>query len=151
MVSGRFSVRLIADGAMSFAFVPTFDVAALGVVCLTGPRARRPFAWTVDRFFAGNAAWLVWMAILAGVFAAIPPRYPLPLFGSPLLTGLVPLVWCACGDFRFFRSSMERSPAGAWRDLALHRLILWTSAVSYFFGIALWHEYVPQVVGWFMR
>jgi hypothetical protein len=147
--SGRFSVRLIADGALSFAFVPAFEVAALAIVCRTGVRARLPFAETVDRFFAGNSPWLVWMTIVAAVFAVVPPRSVGSLVKPALFLSLVPLVWSGYLDFRFFRNVMQRDGVGARRDLVLHRLIGWSATLTYFFGIAIWHEYVLRFSFWF--
>jgi len=147
--SGRFSVRLIADGALSFAFVPAFEVAALAIVCRTGERARLPFAEAVDRFFAGNTPWLIWMTILAAALALVPPRSIGPLVKPALFGSVVPLVWSGYLDFRFFRDVMQRNGAGARRDLAFHRLIGWGAILTYFFGIAVWHEYALRIPGWF--
>jgi hypothetical protein len=47
--SGRLRARLIADGALSFAFVPLFEMAALAAVYRLGPR-RISFARMVDLF-----------------------------------------------------------------------------------------------------
>jgi hypothetical protein len=60
IVSGRFTVRLIADGALSFAFVPLAELAGLALVYYLGRRVL-PFAQAVDRFFSGNTAWLWWL------------------------------------------------------------------------------------------
>jgi hypothetical protein len=146
--SGRLSVRLIADGALSFAFVPAFEVAALAVVCGTGVRARLPFAEAVDRSFAGNTPWLVWMTVVAAAFAVVPPRSAGPLLKPALFGSVVPLVWSGFNDFRFFRDVMRRDGAGARRDVALQRLVGWGAVLTYFFGIAAWHEYVRQIPGW---
>jgi hypothetical protein len=147
--SGGFRVRLIADGAVSFAFVPAFEVAALAIVCRTETRARVPFPEAVGRFFAGNTPWLAWMTIVAAAFAVTPPRSIGPLVKPALFGSLVPLVWSAYADFRFFRDVMQRDGAGARRDLALHRLISWSAILIYFFGIAIWHEYALKIPGWF--
>ena len=144
LASGRFSVRLIADGSVSFAFVPVFEVAALAIVSRGGVRVRLPFAEAVERFFAGNTPWLVWMTIVAAAFAVVPPRDIGPLVRPALFGSVVPLVWSGCADFRFFRDVMQRGVAGARRDVVLYRLIAWTSILTYFFGIAAWHEYVRQ-------
>jgi len=146
--SGRFSARLIADGALSFAFVPAFEVAALAIVCRTGVRARLPFAEAVDRFFAGNTPWLVWMTIVAAAFAVVAPRRIGPLVMPALFGSLVPLIWSGCLDFRFFRDVMQRDRPGAWRDLALHRLTGWSAILAYFFGVAFWHRSLPQILRW---
>jgi len=44
---------------------------------------------------------------------------------------------------------MQRGGVGARRDLVLHRLIAWSATLTYFFGIAVWHEYVLRIPGWF--
>ena len=54
IVSGRFTVRLIADGALSFAFVPLAELAGFALVYRFGPRTL-PFAGAVDGF-AGTEA-----------------------------------------------------------------------------------------------
>ena len=148
--SGRFSARLIVDGALSFAFVPAFEVAALSIVCRTGVRAKVPFAHAVDRFFAGNTPWLVWMTIVAAAFAVVPPRNSGPLLKGAFFGSVGPLVWSGYADFLFFREVMQRDGAGAWRDVGLQRLVGWSAILTYFFGIAVWHEYVlriPNVFG----
>jgi tellurite resistance protein TehA-like permease len=147
--SGRFSVRLIADGAVSFAFIPVFQVAALYVVCRTGIRARLPFAEAVDRFFAGNTAWLIWLTVVAAAFAVVPPREIDRLMKPAMFSSVVPLVVSALADFLLFRDTMERDVRGAWRDVALQRALGLGAGLTYFFGIAVWHEYVPQLRGWF--
>ena len=49
MASGRFSMRLIVDGAVSFAFLPALELLALAIVNATGRRRARPFSETADR------------------------------------------------------------------------------------------------------
>src|SRR5262245_50321610 len=60
LASGRFTLRLIVDGTLSFAFVPLCELAAYAVVFRV-QRGARPFARAADRYFAGNAAWLWWL------------------------------------------------------------------------------------------
>src|SRR5689334_21316275 len=69
LASGTLNVRLIADGAMSFAFVPLVQIAGLALAMRLGNRRAVPFSRAVDLFFAGNAPWLVWMAAQAGIYA----------------------------------------------------------------------------------
>ena len=140
--TGRFGIRSIVDGAVSFAFVPAFQVGALFIVCRFGARARMPFGETVDRFFAGNTPWILWLTLVAAAYAVVPPRSSSTLFRPALLGAIVPAVWSGYSDFLFFRRVMERAPAGAGRDLALQRLLGWSAGFAYFFGIAVWHEYV---------
>ena len=54
--SGRISARLILDGAISFAFIPIFQIAAFALVYRFRRRAAGalPFARASDQFFAGD-------------------------------------------------------------------------------------------------
>src|SRR5262245_20165683 len=58
-VSGRLTIRLLLDGALSFAFIPLSQLAGFALVYRLRPPAL-PFADAVDRFFAGNTVWLWW-------------------------------------------------------------------------------------------
>jgi hypothetical protein len=150
--TGRFTVRLVADGMVSFAFVPIFEIAALALVWRSGRnRARPAFGVAVDRFFGGYQPWLIWMAILAGVLVVVPDRALAPVIRPAILLSVVPLLWSLAVDLRYFRNVMPRAAGGAWRDLALHRALSWTAILTYFLGIAIWHEYVPQVIPWIGR
>ena len=78
--SGRLSARLIADGAVSFAFLPVFSLLALAAVYRRSPR-RVSFAHAADLFFAANAPWLLWLVAFAAwrclqspMQAAAPPE-----------------------------------------------------------------------------
>src|SRR5579862_1734063 len=137
--SGRFSARLIADGMVSFAFVPIVEAASLALVWRFGGRRLR-FNSAVDAFFATNAPWLLWIAGMSAfravappVLAAAPPRL---LFWSLAATP-VPVVWIALrSDLRLFQESL--APVHPVRALMLQRSVAWTCALGYFFGIAVW-------------
>ena len=141
--SGRVTLRLIVDGAISFAFVPACCLAGLAVVWRLGPRSTLPFARVADAFFAGFTPWLVWMIVGGGVFGLVPPRAFSPWFFPVLIAGTVPLVWSLRIDWRFFRDTLGRSPRQALRDLVVHRAIAWTGGVAYFLGIAIWYDVLP--------
>jgi hypothetical protein len=143
LASGRLSVRLIADGAVSFAFVPLFGIAALAVVWRREPRPALAFARTVDAFLAGLTPWLLWMIAAGGVFACVPPRGFGAWFFPVVISAVVPLVWSIWLDWRFFRDTLRRSPRRAIGDLVIHRAIAWTGAVIYFLGIAIWADALP--------
>lgn len=145
LASGRITVRLIVDGAISFAFVPAFCLAGLAVVWRLGPRAALPFARVVDAFFAGFTPWLLWMIVAGAVFGIVPPRAFSPWFYPVLIAGAVPLVWSLGIDWRFFRETLGRSPRQALRDLAIHRGIEWIGGVAYFLGMALWSDQLPAL------
>ena len=144
--SGRLSVRLIADGAVSFAFLPAFQLLAFAVVYRRAPR-QLPFAQAADRFFAGSAPWLWWLVsfaalrcLLTPLQAGAPPQLLLD-FVKATLVGV--LAWSAYVDHRFFREVLL-APESA-RDLILQRAIGWTGGAVYFFGIAVWPVIVSGV------
>jgi hypothetical protein len=134
LASGTFTVRLILDGAISFAFVPAIHVVALGILYRMARRVDLSFARAVDLFFNGNGAWLFWTIVVTTIGAVIPPRQIGPWL-LPLLAGfLVPLFWSLWIDYHFFRSVMNRSAGEALRDLALQRAIAWVGVTIYFAG-----------------
>src|SRR5215471_10121879 len=106
MASGRITVRLIVDGAISFAFVPAFCLAGLAVVWRLGPRTALSFASVADAFFAGFTPWLLWLIVVSGVLAFVPPRAFGSWFFPVLITGALPLVWSLRIDWRFFRDRL---------------------------------------------
>lgn len=138
-VSGRMTVRLIADGALSFAFVPILMLLSLLVVYAWGPRAIR-FANAADLFFAMNL-WQVWLVafmalrcFLTPIQAGAPPlAVLLSVVGSFVLTAVV----SAVRDFKFFRHTLQQPAARAARDLIAQRLIAWSLAIIWFDGPAI--------------
>jgi len=148
LASGRLSVRLIVDGAMSFAFVPAIELAAFATVYWTGRRRRIPFARALDLFFAGNAPWLLWIVVVLALGSVVPPRQISPWILPVLVASLIPIVWSAYIDFHFFREVMGRPARGAVRDLVIHRALGWVAATVYFLGIAIWSETLPELGAW---
>ncbi len=145
LASGRFSVRLITDGALSYAFIPAIELAAFAVVYRTGARRHVRFARAVDLFFIGNAPWLLWLVILAAVASIVPPRQLAPWLSLLFLGFLIPAAWSAYIDFHFFRAVMNRPVRGAVRDLVLHRLIGWSAFAVYFVAGSLWSQVLPRI------
>jgi len=145
--SGRLSVRLVTDGALSFAFVPAIEIAAFALVLTTGTRAEVPFRRAVDLFLLGNAPWLLWIVAAMVVAGLVPPKavgsWMLPVFASSSLAA----GWSARIDYVFFRDVMQRSPRGAIQDLILFRAMAWPAATAYFLGIAIWPEIAGRA-GW---
>lgn len=146
--SGRFTVRLIADGMISFAFVPVFEAMAVGAVFRRHPHAI-PFARAVDMFFMGNAPWLLWLigfASLRGVETPIRATAMTTPLELTVLATLVPVaLWSAWIDLQYFRAVLPRT-AGAFRDLLLQRAIAWPCAIGYFIGVAIWPEIVGRIL-----
>ena len=146
--SGRLSARLIVDGAVSFAFVPVFELAALVAVYRRRPRGM-PFARAADLLFTANAPWLVWLIAfdalrcLQSPAQATAPSVPLTwiLAASLILTA----VWSAYIDLHFFRDVLPRPAGSAVPDLILQRAIGWSCGLVYFLGYAIWAEIVGRI------
>lgn len=149
-VSGRFTPRLILDGAIAFAFLPLFAAAAFAVV-FRRRRTAVAFGQALDLFFIGHAPWLLWLIGLAALTLVVDPRGLGPWL-VPLECSLIaPAVWGLWIDFHFFREVHGRTPREARHDLILHRTLAWSAATTYFLGIAIWGEVLPQVLGWVHR
>ena len=135
LASGRFTLRLILDGALSMAFVPACQILGLAAVY---PFRRRPipFARAVDRFFAGNTVWLWWLLVFMVLGVAVPVLDQARLSGPFLISSLVPIAWSVLVDARFFRDVMGRTRGFAALDVALERAVAWWAAMAYFLGIA---------------
>ncbi len=149
LASGRLSARLIVDGAVSFGFLPVFEVAALAAVYQRS-RGQVPFARAADLFFAGNAPWLLWIVVLATLGGALSPKWIVTLSIPPTawisLGSLVPIIaWSAYIDFHFFREVLQRPAGGAVGHVALVRAVGWSGAIVYFLGYAIWPEIVGRI------
>lgn len=147
--SGRISARLVADGIVSFAFVPIFEVLSLAVVYRRGPR-RVPFAQTVDLFCAGNTPWLLWMLAFAAVRSLQTPLQATAFpdwWALTLLLSVSPTAaWSAYIDLQFFRTVLPREDGRAARDLILQRAISWTCIIGWYVGHELW-QYIALWIG----
>jgi len=148
MSSGRLTPRLVLDGALSFAFVPLFELIAFALVYRR--RARRlPSALDVDRFFATNSPWMLCIVALAALVSIQAPRdigawIATPLVLAPLAAISLAIVWSAYQDVQYFRRTLQQPTADAVRDAALLRAIAWPAGAIYFVGIAIW----PNVISW---
>jgi hypothetical protein len=151
MATGRLTVRLIVDGALSMAFGPAFVVLAFVVVFRTGTRQRVALPHAVDRFMRGNTPWLLCLIGFYAVTGFVPPRGLTPWLSTLMLMFAAALVWSLFVDFHYFRDANGRSRGGALRDVALHRAIAWTGMGVYFLGVAAWTEYAPEVARWIGR
>ena len=133
--SGRLSARLVADGIVSFAFIPIFEILSLAVVYRRGPR-RVPFAQAVDLFFVGNTPWLLWLLAFAAVRSLLTPLQATAFPDWWVLTLLLSLIptasWSAYIDLQFFRTVLPRQEGSAARDLILQRAISWTCILGWY-------------------
>jgi len=147
--SGRLTARLIVDGAVSFAFIPLFELVSLAIVYRRRPPRPVSFARAVDLFFAANAPWLVWMLAFVALRSVQTPRQatalPLPLWRTLELSLLAVAAWSIYIDLHFFREVLPRADGRSARDLMLQRVVGWSSALLYFFGLATWPEIAGRI------
>ncbi|HEX7138402.1 MAG TPA: hypothetical protein VF219_11165, partial [Vicinamibacterales bacterium] len=80
--SGRLSARLVFDGMIAFAFVPTFELIALAFVYRRRPR-RVTMSQAIDVFFVANAPWLFWLLLLNVWRSALTPSQASTMLGVP--------------------------------------------------------------------
>src|SRR5688500_1993093 len=121
--SGRFTLRLIVDGTLSFAFVPLCQLAAFAVVHRR-QRSRLPVGEAADRYFAGNTPWLWWMVALMVAAAILPAVRVGSILPMTLITAPIPIAMSVRFDWRLFRGG-GRTPAQAAIDIVLQRAIAW--------------------------
>jgi hypothetical protein len=143
LIAGRITVRLVADGAVSFAFVPIVELAALAVVFRAGRSPGIPFRRAADLFFAGNGPWLLWLVAVAALSVALPPQTFVRRVDRILLSALLPVVWSMVIDFQFSRTVLQRTTPRAIGDLVLLRAIAWPAALAYYGGIGMWTQVLP--------
>jgi hypothetical protein len=136
LTAGRFTPRLVLDGALSLLFVPLCEMLGFAVVYRTGRRPL-PFAMAADAFFAGNDSWFWWFWAIMAVSLVLPPTGHHVLLPLMLLTAVLPVLISAVFDFRFWRGALLRSTRRAALDVFLLRAIAWPAAFACFFGVAI--------------
>jgi hypothetical protein len=134
--SGRFTLRLIVDGALSFAFLPVCQILGLAAVYPFRARRALSFPAAVDRFCAGNTAWLWWMTVVMVTIAVVPVLNQPRLFSPLLVSMLVPILCSVAIDVRFFGEAFGHTGWRAALDIAIERLVAWSAWWIYFFGAA---------------
>jgi len=135
--SGRLTLRLIADGMFSFAFVPIAEFLGFVVAYSRGRPEGRPLPSVADEFFETNQPW-IWWSIGLIVAAAIVPASRLGSLLAPILfTAPIPIVLSGVLEWRFARGTMGRTRGQAAIGLVVQRAVAWSAATAYFFGVAL--------------
>jgi hypothetical protein len=139
MTSGRLTLRIAGPAAVCWSFVPLLEIASLAAVCGRGVSAQ-----LIDRFFEGQWPWLLWLTVFAAMWGLAPARFVIGRTGYPTVwyvLAVVAAVWSGRLDYRFSRTVLKRTRAGAARDLAVERLICWPAALAIF----LWSSGVQTV------
>lgn len=144
---GRVVPWAVLDGAVSFAFIPVFQLLAFFLVWRVRIGRARAGAADVDAFLDGNAPWLWWWCAVAAMVACAPPR----AIGFGTLAevlAVIPFTLSARGDIRWLRRDHGRTMREAATDVAILRIVTWGACLVWFFGIAVWYTEVPKVVAW---
>jgi hypothetical protein len=136
LVSGRFTLRLIVDGALSFAFVPLCELVAFAIIYRLR-RAALPFPQAVDRFFAGNTPWLWWLTAIMTAAVLLPVTRQPSLLAPMLITAVVPIALSVRFDLGLCREMLGSTRGQAVVDVALLRMLAWSGATAYFLGVAI--------------
>ena len=144
---GRLMPSLVLDGALAFAFMPLAQVWGFRAVWRVRA-GHRATAEDLGGFLRGNGPWLWWWCAFAALVSIVPPR-ALGSFTVPVeLSLLVPFVLTARRDHRWLVAEHARESRAAWIDVCALRLVIWGAAVTWFYGLAVWHRYASLVFPW---
>src|SRR5256885_3015965 len=127
LAGGRLTARLVLDGAISFAFIPLFEIAALAVVARRMPQ-RVAFSRAVDLLFTASGPWIVWMLAASAVASGVEAE-DLPRWTAGARDGIGPaatsaaVAWFLRTGVHVFRDRLTCSRADAGRGLALPRAL----------------------------
>ena len=141
LVTGRFTVREILDGAISFAFVPVVEVVGFAAAWWL---SSRPRAWSdaTRIFLFGNFPWMFWcIGVMIAGWLVSPARLDhIPGgYRSTLLygTAAATFLWSVTIDLRYFRDVLSASPGDAMRLVVTQRMVSWGIGIIYFFSFAI--------------
>jgi hypothetical protein len=138
LVSSTLVPRLVIDGAISFLFVPVFQLLAFALV-YRPTRPRLPFAHAVERFFATNTPWMLWLFGL-GLWCVLQSPRDASLWSlNEIVIALAALIPVIASSWWLERDLLQVRESLAFRALA------WPAVLIYFIGIAAWAD-----VRWFL-
>jgi hypothetical protein len=136
LASGRFTPRLIADGMVSFAFVPLAEIAGFAVSRRLLSRRER-FSLDADQFLHGNWPWLVWILGVVAFTSLAATVQTFEVFNLLLLFAILPIAASIRLDYRFFHHDRGAGRLRAVAAVFAQRAIAWPLAVIYFLGMAV--------------
>jgi len=134
LASGRFTPRLIADGMVSFAFVPLAEIAGFAISRRLLSRRDR-FSLDADRFLHGDWPWLAWILALVALAACSPSTRAFAVLNVMAIGMVLPIAASIRLDYRLFRSTNDRGRAAA--AVLAQRLVAWPLVLIYFLGVAI--------------
>jgi hypothetical protein len=138
LISSTLTFRLLVDGAVSFLFIPVFQLLAFVAVYRRRPQ-RLPMDTAVDRFFASSAPLLLWLFALGLWCVLQSPREAALWSFTEVISALTGLVVALGWSWWKERGVLRGVESLAYRALA------WSAILTYFLGISLWPELVWRV------
>jgi len=130
------TIRLIGATPLYWSIVPVVEILGLAIV-IWRRRGARTFASLIDIFFAGHAAWTLFLLLTGAVLAVAPPEHWWFLITRPVVTGLVLVAgWSAYVDVCFFRYVCGARLASAIGSAVVFRAVAWV--------LIFWIFAVPQ-------
>ena len=125
--SGALDPARVALSSLTWTWAPLLQIASLAVVWKAAPRPT-PFRLAVDRFFAGNTCWWLFLLAFAVGHSAASETVWLAIAAAIAL-------WSAFIDYRFFRGTLASS--SPLRDLLLQKAAAWIPGILFFGGASL--------------
>jgi hypothetical protein len=107
-------------GMLAWSFVPVLQIAWL-MIALRWASPAHVSPRSIDLFFAGQAPWLLFLLLLAGVCIFSPHVWP--AFQLLLATGALPalllvaMVWSIVLSLAFFRAALDLDPIQCWKAM----------------------------------
>jgi hypothetical protein len=132
LTAGALHAWFALSASVYWAFVPLAETLALAAV-VWGRRRQRSWPTAIDTYFAGHGPWTLYLILLTGTLASVPPEVGWRLLTTACIAGLfIALAWSACIDFWFFRYMFGASRGRAVCDVALVRVLTWTVVCTVF-------------------
>jgi hypothetical protein len=140
------------DGAfpratIAWSFAVVLQAVAGLVLIASAPEPRVSRGRALDLLFAANGPWMLWLAGFT-LWTELTP-----VFGRPVHTALwsllVPGAWTALLMYRYCRSVLGVTGAGARRRTILHQSATWLLFAAYFFwAVQGWPRVIGILAGW---
>lgn len=139
LAEGALDPRLVLSAGLTWCFLPLLEISGLAVLWATAGKRIR-FAQAIDLYFAGYAAWCLWIVGVGFCWATLTPARGLTTIFGCLGIGVLVAAWSAYVDYRFFRCVLKSNRIQALRALAMQRGIVWLSTLVVFGGGSLLSE-----------
>jgi hypothetical protein len=128
--TGRFAPRELAEGALSFAYIPVVQAIAI-TLALRATAKGVPVRRAIALYLAGHGPWFALLVVLSGgcLFAPEPATLLLSI-APPLFLGT--FVWGAVLTYACFRSGLRLERRHAVASTLLFYLVLVALVLAYY-------------------